>query len=82
MHWDGDWGWWMAVGWLWMVAFWGLIVWAVIYVVRQLGYGGRSDERENDDPIRIVERRYAQGELTREEFEEMREALRRPPPRL
>ena len=67
MH-DG-WGWWMAV-------FWGLIIWAVYAVVTRLERKP-SDQppRDEDTPLAILERRYARGELTAEQFEEMRGRL-------
>ncbi len=35
-HMGDGWGWWMVLGWVWMVVFWGLIIWAVYAVVRRL----------------------------------------------
>jgi putative membrane protein len=74
MH-DG-WGWWMVFGWVWMVIFWGLIIWAVFAVVTRLSHGP-TDRTPHDEgtALEILERRYARGELTAEEFEEMRRRL-------
>ncbi|HUF52756.1 MAG TPA: SHOCT domain-containing protein [Dehalococcoidia bacterium] len=72
MH-DG-WGWWMVIGWIWMVVFWGLIIWAVYAIVSRLGGSGdRSSGGSN--AIAILEERFARGEITREEFDEMRGTL-------
>jgi putative membrane protein len=73
MH-DG-WGWWMVFGWLWMVVFWGLIVWAIYAVVTRLDR--KPDRRQPDEPdaLTILEQRFARGELTAEQFEEMRSRL-------
>ncbi len=71
MH-DG-WGWWMLFGWIWMVAFWGLIVWAVVTVINRLG--GRGRERGQSNANTILEERFARGEINREQFEEMRRTL-------
>jgi len=74
MH-DG-WGWWMVFGWLWMVVFWGLIIWAVYAVLTRLERKPPTPTpRDEDTPLAIVERRYAHGELTTEQFEEMRRRL-------
>jgi putative membrane protein len=74
MH-DG-WGWWMVVGWVWMVVFWGLIVWAVYAVVTRLERTPPDQTaRHADTPLTILERRYARGELTTEQFEAMRSLL-------
>ncbi len=74
MMWDmGDgWGWWMMVGWVWMLVFWGLIIWAVVTVIDRLGGERRS---AGGDALDILERRYARGELNHDEFEEMRRRL-------
>ena len=72
MH-DG-WGGWMIVGWIWMVVFWGLIIWAVYAVISRLG--GADDRRGQSSNARaILEERFARGEITREEFQEARQAL-------
>jgi uncharacterized membrane protein len=76
MH-DG-WGWWMVFGWLWMVVCWGLIIWAVYAVVTRLERGREPPGRdEAEDALAILERPYARGELTTEQFEEMRSRLGR-----
>jgi putative membrane protein len=78
MH-DG-WGWgWMAFGAAWMVFFWGvliaLVVWAFSRLTgdRQRTEGQRSETRSALD---IAKERYARGEITREQFEQLREDLR------
>ncbi len=74
MH-DG-WGWWRVFGWVWMVIFWGLIIWAVYAVVTRLQ--GKPDDRTPHDggsALDILEHRYARGEITAEQFEEMRRRL-------
>ena len=72
-HMADGWGWWMLVGWLWMAVFWGLIIWAVVTVVRR--DGSSSGRSASDDPLTILERRYAAGEISHEEFEERRSRL-------
>lgn len=70
-----SWGWWMLVGWIWMLVFWGLIIWAVYAIVSRIG-GERHGNRQSDAMI-ILEERYARGEIDREQFDEMRQALQR-----
>ncbi|GAB4336936.1 MAG: SHOCT domain-containing protein [Dehalococcoidia bacterium] len=73
-HMADGWGWWFVFGWLWMLAFWGLIVWAVVYLVSRLG--GRSDEaRAQGDALAVLKMRYARGELSDDEYEEKRRRL-------
>jgi putative membrane protein len=65
-------GWWMLFGAFWMLVFWGGIIWLIVWGV---GQAARGDRRHNDTPIEIARRRYAKGELTREEFEQLRRDL-------
>jgi putative membrane protein len=66
-------GWWMVFGMIWMVVFWGAIIALAIWAVSRLGEGERRDHA--DTPLEIARRRYARGEITREEFEELRRNL-------
>jgi putative membrane protein len=76
----GGWGWGLAMGlgWLAMLAFWGAVIVGVVLLVRALsrpspGASGRGEE----DALAILRRRYASGELTREQYEQMRQDLER-----
>lgn len=73
MH-DG-WGWWMLFGWVWMVVLWGVIIWAVVTLINRIG--GRDDRRGRSSAMDILEERFARGEIDRQQFEAMREALER-----
>ena len=69
------WGWWMMFGWVWMVVLWGLIIWGVYAIASRL-----TDRREprtstQETALEILECRYASGELSHEQFEEMRQRL-------
>jgi putative membrane protein len=74
-HMDGDWGWWMWFGWLWMVVFWGLIIGAVVLVIRRLSPAGGQPR----DAIEILRTRYAAGEIDEAEFRRRRDELSAPP---
>jgi putative membrane protein len=73
-HMDGDWSWWMLIGWTWMAVFWGLVVWGAVVLFQRTGRGQAPSPE--DDPLTILERRYARGELGGQEFEEMRRTMR------
>jgi putative membrane protein len=66
-------GWWMVFGGIWMILFWGgiiaLIVWGISRLTRR---GGTADKQA---PLDIVRERYARGEITREEFEQIKKEL-------
>jgi putative membrane protein len=57
----------------WMIIFWvvviGLIVWAVVWLSRR---GGSIPRRS---PLDIAKERYASGEISKEEFEEIKKRL-------
>jgi putative membrane protein len=62
-------GWWMLFGSIWMVVFWGLIIWAIATV---FGRGEKSSSGGGESALDVAKRRYAQGELSREQFEQLR----------
>lgn len=57
-------GWWMLFGSIWMVVFWAAIIWLVVWGIGQLTSGGRG----GDTPLEIARQRYANGEITRDQF--------------
>ena len=70
-------GWWMLVGSAWFAA---LLAVSVAVGVR-LGLGGQSTgrasgEAESTTALQIARERYARGEITREEFEQIKRDLR------
>ena len=70
------WGWgWMLIGMLWMVVFWGAIIALAVWGVRTLV--GRQPASQPNDAVAIAERRYAAGEITREQLAEIRANLRK-----
>ena len=70
---DGwSWGWGMLFGGLWMVLFWALIIGLVVWGVNRLS-GDRS--ARGDEPLDILKRRLARGEINPEEFERLKKAL-------
>jgi len=78
---DGGWGWgaWMAMG-LMMVVFWGVIVAFVVVVLRPPGHHHdgppNGDARPDDEALRILDERFARGEIDPEEYTSRRDLLR------
>ena len=66
-------GWWMVMM-LGMVLFWGLVILGVIWLVREVG-GPRRHGRAPDDPLAILDRRFAEGDITVKEYEQRRKIL-------
>jgi putative membrane protein len=65
---------WMIVMMLGMVLFWGLVILGVIWLVREYGRPSRGSAGP-DDPLTILQRRFANGEMTSKEYEERRRVL-------
>lgn len=57
-------------GWMWLVpAVTMVLFWGGVYLLARSAFGNR---REGDFAIDILKKRYARGELSKEEFEEMK----------
>jgi putative membrane protein len=66
-------GWgWMAGG-IVMIVFWALVIAGIVILVRVAANRGVSDKgRSGETPLEILRRRYAAGDLTKEQFETMK----------
>lgn len=76
------WGGGVIMGLFWLLLF-IVIILAVFWAVRESGErefaggppGRRTEDRPWESPREILDRRYAEGELSREEYEEMKDEL-------
>jgi len=71
MH-DGM-GWWTVFGGIWMLIFWGGLIALIVWGISRLTGRGISGEKRN--PLDIARERYARGEISREEFEQIKKGL-------
>ena len=70
----GGYGWGMGFGWIFMILFWVVVIVGVVYIVQAISRrAGQSGPEEN--PLDILKKRYAKGEITKEEFERMKDDL-------
>jgi len=77
MHGDVGGGWWIVMMVL-MVLFWGAIIFGVVWLIRGVTRGGPAPgERlvSRESPVEILERRFAEGEITAEDYRARREVL-------
>lgn len=76
MFWYGShWAFWqVALMWVVMIAFWGLIIWAVWALVHSVTRRPEHDRRD-DDARRILDLRLARGEIDSEEYRRLRDLL-------
>ena len=66
-------GWWMGFGVIWMVLFWVGLIALIVWVIKKLTGGSVTTSRNT--PLDIARERYAKGEISREEFEQIRKDL-------
>jgi putative membrane protein len=64
----------MEFGWLFIVIFAVLVVLGMIKLVNLIS-GSSRRETHGESPLHILKRRYAKGEITKEEFEKMKDEL-------
>jgi len=67
------WGWW-GMGWIFMIIFWGLIVVGLILLIRYLIRISKEGKAE-ESALDILKKRYARGEIDKEEFEQKKKDL-------
>ena len=78
-HWGWGWGhgaygfpfWWLGAGF--RLIFLAAVVTGVVYVVRAFSRQGRW--RNEESALDILQKRYARGEITKEQYEEMKQHL-------
>ena len=60
----------MGLGFVFMLLFWGAIIWLVISLIN----AAQSTKRE-DDALTILKKRYASGEINKKQYEKMKKEL-------
>ncbi len=77
MHMFGEYGWGMGLlGMIAMVIFWVAIVAGAIYIIRLLATPHNPETRTKESPEEILKKRYARGEIGKEEFQQLLKDLR------
>ncbi|HLD42769.1 MAG TPA: SHOCT domain-containing protein [Candidatus Nanoarchaeia archaeon] len=60
----------MGFGFIFMLIFWGVLIWLVVALINA-GQAGRKEE----DPSVILKKRYASGEISKKQYGEMKKEL-------
>jgi putative membrane protein len=82
---DGGWGmmgsgmmggfsWWWFMP-IFFILFWGLVIWGIVALVRGLSGSRGSDSPTADSALEVLKRRYARGDISKEEYEEKKHDL-------
>lgn len=71
---DVGWGGWLVMA-LFMVVFWGLVIYAVVALFRGSATSSRSGSADPADPRRILDERLARGDIQVEEYQARKDAL-------
>ena len=72
MHWGNGLG--MGFGWVFMILFWALVVLGIVYLIKLILGSTKSEERP-ETALDILKKRYARGEISKEEFEEKKKDI-------
>ena len=59
-----------------MILFWGLLIGAVVYVVRHFSHSHQDSSPATDNAVEILKMRFAKGELDEEEFQRRMKLLK------
>lgn len=65
----------MFFGFIFMFLFFTGFVLLIIWIVKQFGHGGQSTSSPAGNALEILKERYAKGEISKEEFTEMKKEL-------
>lgn len=73
-HMDGGDGWWIVMV-LGMVLFWALVIVGLVWIVRELAGGARRPAADAPEPLALLDRRFAEGTISAEDYRERRAIL-------
>jgi len=67
-------GWGTGFGWIFIVIFWILLILGIVYLVKYVAVSGKREEPK-ETALDILKKRYATGEISKEEFDRIKDDL-------
>jgi putative membrane protein len=58
-----------------MIVFWGLVIWGIVALIRGLSRGDGGSATQADSALEILKKRYARGEISKQEYEKRKKDL-------
>lgn len=60
-----------------MIIFWGLVIWGIVALIQSVAKNNTQSAGgpQGDTALEIVRKRYARGEITKEEFDQTKKDL-------
>jgi putative membrane protein len=77
MHWGEGFGMGFGGGGIFMILFWIIIIFGVFYLVKSLSGRTNSQDQKRESAQEVLQKRFARGEMSKEEFEDAMEVLRK-----
>ena len=74
MGWYTGGGWWMVFGGIIFILFWGAVIALIVWAIRRFNPGSGVDSLKRT-PLEIAKERYARGEITKDQFEQLKKDL-------
>jgi putative membrane protein len=66
----------VGIGFIFMVAFWALVIWGIVSLIRWFAaMAGSNPAHHGASALEILAQRYARGEINKEEFEQKKKDL-------
>ena len=68
-------GWWMVFGGVWSLIFGAVVIGLVVWGIKKLIERGPSSTAKKRDALDIAKERYAKGEISKQEFDQIKKDL-------
>jgi putative membrane protein len=75
MHWMNGGGGYMWFGWIFWLILLGIIIWAAVTIINKI-QTGTGNNQLGESSIDILKKRFAKGEITKEQYDQMKTVLK------